>query len=179
MIVEQGFDGLSMQKLAKAAGVSPATIYIYFKDREDLIMQLCKEASERIVENMLVNFDPEMSLEDGLRIQWKNRSKYWIENPIESQFLELVKHTHYYEKFGQNVKEAFASNMGKFAANCIQRGEMAPIPKDVYWAVCYAPLYQLVKFHMAGTGIGGCDPFQLTDDILESTLQIVLKALRP
>ena len=33
MIVKYGFDGLSMQKLAKAAKVSPATIYIYFKDR--------------------------------------------------------------------------------------------------------------------------------------------------
>ena len=33
IIVERGFDGFSMQKLAKAAGVSPATLYIYFKDR--------------------------------------------------------------------------------------------------------------------------------------------------
>ncbi|HXO77347.1 MAG TPA: helix-turn-helix domain-containing protein, partial [Puia sp.] len=40
MIVEEGFDGLSMQKLARAAGVSPATIYIYFKDRDDLLLQL-------------------------------------------------------------------------------------------------------------------------------------------
>jgi len=31
MIVKVGFDGLSMQKLAKAAHVSPATIYLYFK----------------------------------------------------------------------------------------------------------------------------------------------------
>lgn len=40
MIVKEGFDGLSMRKLANAAGVSPATIYVYFKDRDDLIMQL-------------------------------------------------------------------------------------------------------------------------------------------
>ncbi|MBA4056563.1 MAG: TetR/AcrR family transcriptional regulator, partial [Marivirga sp.] len=40
MIVNEGFDGLSMQKLAKAANVSPATIYLYFKNREDLLNQL-------------------------------------------------------------------------------------------------------------------------------------------
>ena len=39
MIVKVGLDGLSMQKLAKSANVSPATIYIYFKDREDLILK--------------------------------------------------------------------------------------------------------------------------------------------
>ena len=40
MFVKGGFNGFSMQKLAKAANVSPATIYIYFKDKEDLIQQL-------------------------------------------------------------------------------------------------------------------------------------------
>ena len=43
LIVEEGFDGLSMHKLAKAAGVSPGTIYIYYKDREDLIKQIAAE----------------------------------------------------------------------------------------------------------------------------------------
>ncbi len=33
LIVQEGFDGLSMHKLARAAGVSVATIYIYYKDR--------------------------------------------------------------------------------------------------------------------------------------------------
>ncbi|MBN8856321.1 MAG: helix-turn-helix transcriptional regulator [Sphingobacteriales bacterium] len=33
MVVREGFDGFSMQKLARAAGVSPTTIYIYFKDK--------------------------------------------------------------------------------------------------------------------------------------------------
>ena len=54
MIVKEGFDGLSMQKLAKAAGVSPATIYIYFKDREDLILQLYYEESLRMTRRCIL-----------------------------------------------------------------------------------------------------------------------------
>ncbi len=46
MIVKDGLDGFSMQNLAKAAGVSPATIYIYCKDRKDLIVQLCLEDNQ-------------------------------------------------------------------------------------------------------------------------------------
>ena len=48
MIVAHGFDGLSMQKLAKAAGVSPATIYIYFKNRDDLIVSLLGHKAGRV-----------------------------------------------------------------------------------------------------------------------------------
>src|ERR1700760_2009762 len=50
MIVEHGFDGLSLHKLARAAGVSAATIYIYFQDREDLILKIYEEVSSRMFE---------------------------------------------------------------------------------------------------------------------------------
>src|SRR5918911_3506332 len=76
MIVKQGIEGFSMQKLAKAAGVSPGTLYIYFKDKEDLILQLCREAGDKMMHITLKNFDPSMSFAEGLKVQWINRAKY-------------------------------------------------------------------------------------------------------
>src|SRR5687767_5070565 len=92
-IVKNGFDGLSMQKLAKAAAVSPATIYIYFKDREDLILQLFAEASKKMTEATLKDFDPAMSFSEGLKVQWMNRARYCIANPDEMYFLEQIRHS--------------------------------------------------------------------------------------
>src|SRR5262245_54158584 len=63
MIVEKGFDGMSMQKLARAAGVSPATIYIHFRDRDDMIWQLWNEEMKKMVTVTLEGFSPEMSFE--------------------------------------------------------------------------------------------------------------------
>src|SRR5688572_2161014 len=76
MIVKEGFDGLSMGKLARAAGVSPATIYIYFKDRDDLIEKLVQQEGRRIQDAMLKDFNPASSFEQGLRQQWKSRAAY-------------------------------------------------------------------------------------------------------
>src|SRR5918912_1257364 len=92
MIVKTGFDGFSMQKLARAAKVSPATLYIYFEDREDLILSLHRELSTRMSEVTLRDFDPEMSFEQGLKVQWINRAHYCLEHPRESHFLEQIKH---------------------------------------------------------------------------------------
>ena len=36
LLVAEGFNGFSMHKLAKAANVSPATLYIYFQNKEDV-----------------------------------------------------------------------------------------------------------------------------------------------
>jgi AcrR family transcriptional regulator len=88
MIVEEGFDGLSMQKLAKAAGVSPATIYIYFKDRDDLLLQLYELEKDRYFVYVLQGFDPEMDFATGLSVQWKNRARYIIDNPDKAHFME-------------------------------------------------------------------------------------------
>jgi len=40
LLVEYGFEGFSMQKLAREVGISPATLYIYYSDKEDLIKKL-------------------------------------------------------------------------------------------------------------------------------------------
>ena len=178
MIVKDGFDGLSMQKLAKAAGVSPATIYIYFKDREDLIIQLCVEENKKMSDATLAGFNPNMTFSEGLRIQWMNRAKYCLENPEEMYFLEQVRHSPFYEQIHKSLAYNFKNVMKEFVCNAVERGEIVSVPVEVYWSIAFAPLYNLVKFQMAGRSIGGKE-FVLTDEITMQTLELVLKALKP
>jgi len=178
MIVREGFDGFSMQKLAKAAGVSPATIYIYFKDREDLILQLCAEEGKKMAEATLKNFDPAMSFSEGLKIQWMNRARYCLKNPSQMHFLEQIRHSPLQEKSLQIMGDNFKNAMKTFVMNAIKRGELVKVPVEVYWSVAFAPLYNLVKFHMAGRSLGG-NKFRLSDKIMLQTLELVLKALKP
>lgn len=179
MIVKEGFDGFSIQKLAKAAGVSPATIYIYYKDREDLIITLCMEMNSRMANATLKDFDPEMSFNEGLRIQWRNRANYCLENSKEMHFSEQVRFSPLYEKCEAVMDPVFRQKMTQFVKNAIARNELVPLPVEVYWSVAFAPLYQLVKFHMSGRGLASPTPFILNEDILDRTLNIVVKALQP
>lgn len=180
MVVKDGFDGLSMQKLAKAAGVSPATIYIYFKDRDDLILQLFLQEMQKMVDATLTGFDPNMHFEEGLKIQWLNRAKFCMQNPISMHFLEQIKFSPYHESFMKKMDNTFLKNMSEFVHNAINRRELVKLPVEVYWSVAFAPLYQLVKMHMTGRGMrGGSDKFVLDDKIMNQTLKLVLKALKP
>jgi AcrR family transcriptional regulator len=178
MIVREGFDGFSMQKLARAAGVSPATIYIYFKDREDLILQLCAEEGKKMAEATLKNFDPAMSFSEGLKIQWMNRARYCLKNPNQMHFLEQIRHSPLQQKSLQMMGDNFKNAMQTFVMNAIKRKELVKVPVEVYWSVAFAPLYNLVKFHMAGSSVGG-NKFSLSDKIMLQTLELVLKALKP
>lgn len=179
MIVEKGFDGLSMQKLAKEAGVSPATIYIYYKDRDDLIIQLWVFVMKKMVAATLEGFDPSMSFEDGMRVQWMNRARFAMENSLEVHFMEQIKYSPYHEICSRKMDTQFLSAMGEFAHNAIKRKELVKLPLDVYWSLAFAPLYQLVKVHMTGRGMRGTEPFVLDEKIMNQTLKLVIKALTP
>ena len=178
MIVDEGFDGLSMQKLARAAGVSPATIYIYFKDRDDLLLQLYQLESDKYFEYVLKGFDPEMDFATGLSVQWKNRARYMVDHPDKAHFMEHFKYTPLHQKCVVNKDERFKDLMTRFVHKAIENKELVEMPVEVYWSIAFAPLYSLMRWDKAGKSIGGL-PFSLTDEMLQQTLTLVLKALRP
>lgn len=178
MIVREGLYGFGINKLAKAAGVSPATIYIYFNDKTHLISTLCLEVGKDLVEYSLKGFDPEMSFEEGLTIQWKNRMKFFLKHPAEMEFLEIIRYTVFYEQVAKMMKSNFGTSMDRFMRNAIANKQLLALPFEVYWSVAFAPLYQLIKFHTQGQSYVNSN-FVLTDDAMMQSLKLVLKALKP
>lgn len=178
MIVKEGLDGFSINKLARAAGVSPATIYIYYEDREDLLIKTTLRAAQVMLEESLKDFDPDMNFADGLRKQWRNRANHFMNNPMDVEFIEKMRYSHLYDKVAVFLYTSFKDVMGRFVHGAIARKELIPLPFEVYWAVAYAPLYQLIKFHTQEKTFGH-QKFTLTEELMEQTLQLVLKALKP
>jgi TetR/AcrR family transcriptional repressor of multidrug resistance operon len=176
MIVKQGFDGLSMQKLAKAANVSPATIYLYFKNREDLLNQLYNDVQQTFVEVALAGFDPELPFAEGLWLQWKNRLNFITEYPVHFSFFEQFRHSPLINH--DAVKHAgFKENMKRFVCNAIEKGEMKAMEPEIFWSIAYGTFHSLVKFHLQEVTVMG-NRFRLTDDKLKSAFDMVIKALQ-
>lgn len=178
MIVKEGLDGFGVNKLARAAGVSPATIYIYFEDREDLIIQVTYRVADTLLKESLLDFDPDMHFEEGLRKQWQNRSRHFLKYPMDTEFLEKMRYSHLYDKVSGRIYASFKDVMGRFVRNAIDRKELIELPFEVYWSVAFAPLYQLIKFHSQEKTFGH-KPFVFTEEAMEQALQLVLKALKP
>lgn len=176
-IVENGFEGFSMNKLAKACGISVATLYIYYKDKDDLIISIAKEEGDKMADTLIRNFDPAMSFEEGMRVQWKNRYTYILENPLANSFFEQLRTSTYQARFLEDFMRKFKAVISAFMHGVVARGEMKPMPLEVFWSIAYAPLYSLVRFDKEGQSIGG-KPFKMTDQILWQTFDLVIKGLK-
>ena len=177
LIVKDGLERFSMNRLAKACNISVATLYIYYKDRDDLIINIAMESGRLMSEAIIKDFDPEQSLEDGLRQQWINRYKFMVDYPHLSLFFDQLRSSSYQEEFLRGFLKDFIKVMGKFMRNVIARGEVEEMTIETFWSVAYAPLYSLARFDNEGKGLDG-KPFKLTEEVLWKTFDLVLKSLK-
>jgi len=71
MFVAEGYGQVSMRKIADKIGYSATTIYLYFKDKNDLVHQICEQTFARLAQNIkaiyLLSDNPLEKLRSGLR----------------------------------------------------------------------------------------------------------------
>lgn len=178
MLVSQGLEGFGMNRLAKECGVSVATLYIYYSDKENLIRKIGTEIGKNFFNEMLVGFSAEMSFVDGLRQQWENRSQYTLNFPLETDCIELLKHSTYGESILSESTTDFKDEMTKFITKAIEKKELLPITFEVFWSIAYGSLYSLLELHREGKSMSG-KPFVFTPEIRDEAFNIVIKALTP
>lgn len=177
MLAQGGFEGFSMNKLAKACGISVATLYIYYKDKDDLIIQIAKEETIQMNALILKDFDPNASFEVGLWVQWQNRCELMLQNPLLHRFFEQLRGSTYKQYINENFMEDFKARMGQFVKNAIDRNEIAPLPIAIYWSLAFAPLYSLIRFHYEGRSVANV-PFELNEEVLRQTFNRVIQSLK-
>ena len=179
-IVQDGFQGFSMNKLAKACNISVATLYIYYKDKDDLILKIGGTIALDFFTSTVKDFSPEMPFEEGLWKQWENRSLFALKNPKEVAFFEIIKHSPYGEAIlNSSTKFSdFRTSMHQFIENALRNNELVPMTFEVFWAIAYGPLYTLLNFHKEGKSMGG-KPFILTNKMIREAFQAAIKALKP
>lgn len=178
MLVSQGVEGFGMNRLAKECGISVATLYIYYSDKEDLIRKIGVEMGKNFFEEMLVGFSSEMSFVDGLHKQWDNRSKYTINFPLQTDCIELLKHSTYGESIFSEITTDFKEEMTKFITKSIEKKELLPITFEVFWSIAYGSLYSLLELHREGKSMSG-KPFEFSQKIRDEAFNLVIKALTP
>lgn len=189
LLVLEGFDAFSMQKLAKAAGVSPATLYIHFADREDLIFTLWQEQVAALGDRLLDGFDPEQPFEKELWRQWTQRIAFFRERPLAWQFIQQVMQSPLHEKYMKRQNLPIQQVTGGFLVRALERGEItdfglgdrwrASFPRDTFWALAYAPLYSMLRWVPDASKPLEESPVHVDLDAIRTLFACVIKGLKP
>lgn len=95
LVNEIGFVASSISKIAKEANVSPATIYIYYKNKEDLLVSTYISIKQKMGEAVLRDFDASLPIRDIVQKVWFNMFEFISNNKELFQFTEQFSNSPY------------------------------------------------------------------------------------
>ncbi|MHA2246886.1 MAG: TetR/AcrR family transcriptional regulator [Candidatus Hodarchaeales archaeon] len=149
LVKELGFTGISISKIAKQANISPATIYIHFKNREDLFTKLYAKIRTDMSNGALKGVHEEMDVEQVFKSIWVNSFSYNLNHPDYLIYREKFEQTPMME----NIKsEDF--KLYNYVNNLFQRGIKEQIIKDLsiplLTSFAFIPIITLLNFHFEG-----------------------------
>ncbi|MBT8221013.1 MAG: TetR/AcrR family transcriptional regulator [Bacteroidia bacterium] len=88
IVNKNGYAGFKMSEVAHKAKIATGTLYIYFKNKNDLINDLYLRVKKRSVEKIFKDYDPTAPFMIGFEKIWRNYLSYKLFNPEESLFAE-------------------------------------------------------------------------------------------
>ena len=168
---EEGFDALTMRRVANAIEYSPTTIYLYFKNKADLVQAICDELftvlGRRLQDFAGKHTDPLEYLEAGLRayieVGLKHPSHYYV------AFVAAAGRVDYrYE--GSSGQKAFESLRGTVAA-CVQAGRIRRVDPDATAQALWAAAHGLVALLITDKSFPFVGRRRLIDQLVETQIR--------
>lgn len=149
IIADEGLENLSMQKLAKAANVSPRTIYIKYENKEDFLIKLfIDEVLGAYEKAVLEKFTPDMPFAEGVKRIWTNSFRYCKENRHYYALMQYGKSSPLLNKAYQEkgIREGdFFAPVHEFLSRNMKAGIIRKFPQEVHRALLFSPLFDLIN----------------------------------
>lgn len=139
LMAEVGVAHLSTHKIAKAAGVSVGTIYLYFKDKDDLLEKLVDFIFDQFQQAVEIELNSATPLFEQYRQIWL---AYW---QLMEQHPTIVQNIHQYESLPRFQSRLLSClNQADVGWNKLVRfgqeaGVIAPLPPSVLHAMSFKP----------------------------------------
>ena len=93
LVNNNGFHATPMSKIAKMANVSPATIYLYFENKQDLVNKTYIEVKEEYTNYAFATYKEDMLVEAGFELIWKRIAEFKLNECEKAMFLAQCDNT--------------------------------------------------------------------------------------
>lgn len=171
LVNNNGFHDAPMSKIAKMANVSPATIYIYFENKQDLINQLYLELKISYTAQAFKDYSENLPVKIAFELIWYNIADYKLRQVEEAWFLAQCDNT-------TMIDEASRQEGLKHLQPLLdlwERGQKEGIIKDVSPYILCAYTIKPLAFLM---NMQKRDLYQLDRNSLEQAFQLAWDSIK-
>lgn len=145
-----GIQGASMAKVAKVANVSPATIYLYFDSKQDLVNQLYLDVKASFATACFKEYDNNLVVKSSFEQMWFNMSRFKLDHKEEASFLSQCDNTPMIDENTRQAGLLYLSPLFDLWAQGINEGIIKDISPYLLYAYSIYPLAFLMNMQNRG-----------------------------
>ncbi|HEX5150270.1 MAG TPA: TetR/AcrR family transcriptional regulator [Parafilimonas sp.] len=135
LVTATGLAGITMQAVAKEAKIATGTLYIYFENKESLIVALFHECIKNSQGIFFRNYDINAPFKVGFQTIWSNVLQHRISRFDESLFMEQCFHS----PFIDEQTKIEAKKIFEPLRDLLVRGKKEHLIKDIdnFWLITF------------------------------------------
>src|SRR5260370_36700763 len=151
LFIEQGYDHFSLRKVAERIGYSPTTIYLYFRDNDDLLFTVVDEGFARFVQQLAAAAASTEDPWERLIALGRAYVAFGLQNQVYYQLMFIQRAdflTHEKEGAGQQRLATFLV-LPQAVQPAIDAGVLPPGAAESYSDVLWALLHGMVSLSIS------------------------------
>ncbi|MDA9343624.1 TetR/AcrR family transcriptional regulator [Algibacter sp.] len=164
LVNNNGFHATPMSKIAKIANVSPATIYLYFENKQDLVNKTYIEVKAVYTAYSFATYDPNASVEVGFETIWKRIAEFKLKESEYAMFLAQCDNTPMIDESSRQEGIKHFQPLLDLMERGKKEGIIKPISDYLLYAYAINPLSFLMMSQQRGA-------FQLNEKHIEEAYQ--------
>lgn len=135
LFMKKGLETTSMDEIAKAAGYSKATLYVYFKNKEEIISVLVLESMKKLYDYLCAALEQQETTREKYRslccglVKYQEEFPFYFKTALEKINIEFEDQTYLPEERETfDVGEQINEKIKQFLSEGIEKGE---VQKDI------------------------------------------------
>ena len=179
ILVREGYDGLSMRKVAERIEYSPTAIYLHFKDRDDLVFCVCEHLMAGLVKELQQVADRHADPLVALRKSLRRYVEFGLKHPQHYQATFGISHGHdpakdaRYQAPGTMGMQAFGF-LPRMVTECVKRKKLAKVDPHKASCALWAGIHGLTSLLIVMPNFQWGD----RDEVIDQLIAMLVDGLR-
>jgi len=172
LFVKEGYESVSIRKIADKIEYAPGTIYLYFRDKAEILDRICEETFARLIRKMDAIKNDTAAPLDKLRRGLRTYIHFGLENPNHYvlTFIQAKVHHECKSVFETTGLQAFGC-LRHAVQGAIDAGELVSNDADELAQTLWAGIHGLTSVLITCTGFPFVEQNRLIDRMVHTLVE--------
>jgi AcrR family transcriptional regulator len=179
LFVKEGYESVSIRRIAERIEYAPGTIYLYFRDKQEILDRICEETFVKLIARLqAIDSDPSAPL-DKLRRGIRAYIQFGLDHPHHYivTFIQ-AKISHQSQSVFENVGIQAFQGLRQCVQNCVDAGELVSNDTDEIAQTIWAGMHGLTALLVSCTGFPFVEQSRLIDRMAHTLIEGARKPAR-